>query len=108
MGKSKAMQALEAVTGGPLTFGEMLWSIRTGEEMTLEAFGKLLGGVSRSQINDIEKGRRAVSIERAAQWAKILGYHPKQFIELAVQQQLDAAGLEGLRIEVTGNLRKAG
>lgn len=104
--KSKALQALEAVTGGPLTFGMMLWSIREGEEMSLAAFGKLLG-VSAQQLNDIEKGRRAVSVDRANKWAELLGYHPRQFVELALQQQLEAAGLPGVRVELTG-WRKAG
>jgi DNA-binding transcriptional regulator YiaG len=66
--KSKAMRALEAVTGGPLTFGEMIWSIREGEEMSLAAFAGPLG-ISRQHLNDVEKGQRAVSPTRAAEWA---------------------------------------
>jgi transcriptional regulator with XRE-family HTH domain len=31
-------------------------------------------GISKSHLNDIEKGRKAVSPERAARFAKILGY----------------------------------
>ena len=44
-------------------------------------------------VHDIEKRRRGVSVERAAQWAKLLGYSPEQFVQLALQAQLDAAGL---------------
>jgi transcriptional regulator with XRE-family HTH domain len=99
--KSKAMRALEAATGGSLTFGEMIWAIREGEEMSLAAFGKQLG-VSAQQLHDIEKGRRSVSVERAHKWALVLGYHPRQFVELALQQQLEAAGLPEVRVELTG------
>jgi transcriptional regulator with XRE-family HTH domain len=105
--KSKAMRAIEAVTGGPLTFGEMIWSIREGEEMSLAQFAKPLG-VSRQHLNDIEKGQRSVSVTRAAEWAEILGYPVAQFVRLALQAQLDAGGLVGLQVEVTGKLRKAG
>jgi hypothetical protein len=49
-----------------------------------------------------------VSAARAAEWAKILSQNPAQFVRLALQAQLAAAGLEGLQVEVTGKLRKAG
>ena len=111
MGKSKAIRTLERANGGPLTLGRMLWAIRTGEELTLEAFATPLG-VSRQRLNDIERGRVSISAERAAEWAEILGYSPAQFVRLALQAQLDAAGLKGLNVEVTGKLtaklRKAG
>lgn len=106
MAKSKAMRTLEKIAG-PLTFGRLLWAIRAGEEQTLAAFAEPLG-VSRQRLNDIEKGRESVSAERAAKWAEVLGYSPAQFVRLALQAQLDAAGLEGLRVEVTGKLRKVG
>ena len=86
---TRALKSLEAVTGGPLTFGELIWSIRECEEMTPEAFGKLLG-ISEEQLDEIEKDRRSVSAQRAATWAELLGYHPKQFIELAAQQRAGA------------------
>ena len=91
--KSNAMQFLEKLTGGPLTFGRMLQSIRLGEEKSLDVFAELLG-VSRSNLSDIEHGRRGVSVERAARWAELLGYSQTQFVRLALQAQLDQAGLE--------------
>jgi hypothetical protein len=45
---------------------------------------------------DIEKGRKLVSSERAAAWAKILGYPDTVFVKLALQEQLDKAGVKGL------------
>jgi transcriptional regulator with XRE-family HTH domain len=92
-GKSSAIRALEAASGGPLTFGGMLRAIREGEDQSLETFARQLG-VTRMNLHDIEKGRRGVSVERAAQWAKLLGYLPEQFVQLALQALVDAAGLK--------------
>ena len=90
--KSAAIRALEAAAGGPLTFGRMLQAIRLGEEDTLEAFARQLG-ITRAHLCDVEKGRRSVSVDRAAKWAKVLGYSPERFVQLALQAQVDAAGL---------------
>jgi hypothetical protein len=35
---------------------------------------RLQVGMSKSHLNDIEKGRKAVSPDRAARFAKVLGY----------------------------------
>jgi hypothetical protein len=43
------------------------------DEHTLEDLARRFG-VSRSHECDTEKGRRGVSAERAARWARILGY----------------------------------
>jgi transcriptional regulator with XRE-family HTH domain len=96
---SDATRFLEKLAGGPLTLGRLLQSIRLGEELSLDAFASQLG-VSRANLCDIEKGRRGVSAERAAEWATKLGYHRGQFVELALQAQLDAAGLSDLRARV--------
>ncbi len=98
--KSDAVEFLEKLGGGPLTFGRLVQSIRLGEEKSLEAFAAILG-VSRSNLSDIEHGRRGVSLERAAAWADLLGYDAAQFVTLAMQAELDAAGLEELRVSVT-------
>jgi plasmid maintenance system antidote protein VapI len=78
---------------GPLTFGNMLWSIRMCDELSQTEFADMLG-VSRSHICDVEKGRKVVSAERAAKWAKLLGYSDIQFVRLALQDQLDKAGVK--------------
>lgn len=96
---SDATRFLEKLAGGPLTLGRLLQSIRLGEELSLDTFASHLG-VSRANLCDIEKGRRGVSAERAAEWATKLGYHREQFVELALQAQLDAAGLGDLRARV--------
>jgi len=97
-GSVDAIEALEAIDG-PLTFGRMLWSIRVGEHWTMAKMGKLLG-VSAPHVADIEAGRRTVSAKRAARWAEVLGYMPTEFAALALQAELEAAGLPGrVRIE---------
>lgn len=90
--KSKAIKALERAAGGPLTLGMYLRSIRLGEDESVAAFASKLG-VSRQNLCDIEQGRRTVSVQRAAEWAELLGYHPGQFVELALQAAVDAAHL---------------
>lgn len=96
--KSHTVHFLEGLTGGPITFGKLLESIRLGEEMTQPEFSKLLR-LSKSHLNDIEKGRKAVSPERAAKFAKILGYSAERFVALSLQAQLDSAGLK-LKVDV--------
>ncbi|NNK09042.1 MAG: XRE family transcriptional regulator, partial [Myxococcales bacterium] len=42
----------------------------------------------------VEKGRKLVSAERAAAWAKVLGFPETVFVKLALQEQLDRAGVK--------------
>lgn len=91
--KSDAIKFLESLTGGPLTFGELIHSIRLGEELSMEAFGAILG-VSRGHVNQIEKGYKGVTPRRAAQFARKLGYHEAQFVQLALEDQLRRDGLK--------------
>lgn len=90
--KSKSMQFLEKVTGRPLTLGSLLESIRLADEISQITFAKKLR-ISPSHLCDIEKHRKVVSPERAAKFAKVLGYSPEQFVRLALQEMLDQAGL---------------
>ena len=90
--KSKAIKSLEKFTGGPLTLPEFLTSIRMGEGMSYQEFADNLG-ISRSHLCDIEKGRKAVSLDRAIQFAETLGYSKDQFARLALQSQVNNAGL---------------
>ena len=96
-GAVPASKFLEKLGGKP-SLGRMLRSIREGEEASLAAFAEQLG-VSRTNLSDIEQGRRGVSVQRAAAWAKLLGYHEGQFVQLALQAQLDEAGIK-LRVDV--------
>ena len=96
--KSNTMKYLERIAGRPLTLGGLIESIRLGEEMSQTAFARKLG-VSPSHLCDIENGRKVVSPERAARFARILGRSPKQFVRLSLQELVDAAGLK-MRVNI--------
>ncbi len=96
--KSKALQNLEAATGGPVTLGKLIEAIRLGEEKTQPEFAKILG-ISKSHLNDIEKGRKVVSPDRAARFARALGYSEERFVTLSLQGIIDHAGL-AFRVEL--------
>ena len=87
------LKALEEITGGALNLSDLIKSIRLSEEMTQVDFGKQLN-ISRQHLCDIEHGRKAVSPKLAAEYAVKLGYSQKQFIRLALQDELKRAGLE--------------
>lgn len=78
---------------GPLTFGNFLESIRMTDEYSAAAMARKLG-ISSQNLCDIEKGRKGVSPERAAKWARLLGYSEAQFVQLALQAEVTAAGLK--------------
>lgn len=87
------MKFLEKLNGGPLTFGRMIESLRQCDEISQVDLAKRVK-ISRAQLCDIEKGRRLVSPERAAQFAKVMGYSAAQFVATAIGDQLRQAGLK--------------
>ena len=91
--KSDAVKFLEQATGGALTLGRLLYSIRMSDEISQVEFAKILG-ISKSHLCDLEKERRLVSPARAWAWGKKLGYAPEQFAELAIQAGLQKDGLK--------------
>ena len=91
--KSEAMRFVEDLTGGSLTLGGLLAAIRLGDGITQVEFARQLG-VSRSHLCDIEKSRKSVSPKRATAFARTLGYGEAQFVRLALQDMVRAAGLE--------------
>lgn len=86
--KSAAMKSLEKIAGESLSLGSAIRAIRVCDEMTLVNFAKKLK-ITTSHLCDIEKRRKTVSPERAARFAKILGYSAEQFVRLALQDLLD-------------------
>lgn len=90
--KSDASRFLSKLTGGPVSIGKLLEAIRLGEDMTQPQFSKILG-ISKSHLNDIEKGKKSLSPERAARFAKLLGYSEARFVALSLQAMVDQAGL---------------
>src|SRR3970040_1208306 len=75
--KSDAMKFLESLVG-ELTFGGLIEAMRQAEEMSQVEFAAKLG-ISKQHLCDIEKGRKFVSPERAAKFAKILGHSKRAF-----------------------------
>lgn len=96
--KSETMRDLERLSGRPLSLGGLLESLRLGEEVSHAAFARMLG-ISASHLCDIEKGRKEVSPERAARFAKILRRSPEQFVRLALQGMIDRASLK-MKVDV--------
>ncbi len=95
--KSDAMKFMEKLAG-KLTLPGLLIAIRQGEEMSQVEFAELLG-VSRQYLCDIEHDRRTISPKVAAIFAKKLGYSPKQFVRLCLQDLINRNGLK-LKIDV--------
>lgn len=91
--KSRTKKYLESLRGGPLSFGEMIESLRESDEISQTALASKMH-MSRAHLCDIEKGRRAVTVERAAQFAKVMGYSVNQFVATALEDQLRKAGIK--------------
>jgi antitoxin HigA-1 len=92
-GKSEARKFLESLRGQPLSFGRMIESIRKADEISQAELARRME-VSRAHLCDIEKGRRTVRPERAARFARELGYSVNQFVAVAVEDELRKAGLQ--------------
>ncbi|MEA9357253.1 helix-turn-helix transcriptional regulator [Bacteriovorax sp. PP10] len=82
----------ESLLGGPLTFGQMIHSLRTTDEISQTDLAKR-AKVSKGLICDIEKGRRDASIELAVKLAKIMGYLPESFVSILLEEQIRRAKL---------------
>ena len=93
-----AVTFLEGLNKGPLSLGQLIAAIRLGEELTQPELAKKLG-ITKSSLNDLEKKRKLASPERAARYAKILGYPPQLFVQLSLQDQLRESGLK-MTVEV--------
>ncbi len=78
---------------GKLTLGSLLLAIREGEEMSQIEFAKSLG-ISKQYLCDLERGRRFASPRAAADYAKKLGYSPRQFVRLCLQDLVNRNGLD--------------
>ncbi|HUB28030.1 MAG TPA: helix-turn-helix transcriptional regulator [Tepidisphaeraceae bacterium] len=83
----------ERILGGPLTFAAAVEGLRVGEELSQAAFARKLG-VSRQYLCDVEKGRRLVSVQQAARFAKAFGHPPLVLVRLALQDAVRASGLK--------------
>lgn len=84
---------------GKLTFAMVIRSTRQGDDFSQQEFAEKLG-ISKQHLCDIEKGRKVVSPARAWAWAKKLGYHPRQWAELALQDLVEKEGLKGVTVKL--------
>jgi transcriptional regulator with XRE-family HTH domain len=91
--KSKAIKFLDKAIGSPMSFGSNLEAIRLGESLSQIALAKKLK-ISQAHLSQIEKGIKLVSPERAANFAKILGYSAITFVEFALHDQLRKANIK--------------
>ena len=87
------MAFMENISGGPLTISGIIKSLRECDEISQKDFAALLG-ISKQNLCDIEKGRKAVTPSRAAIFAQKLGYPLTAFIRIALQEELDRAGVK--------------
>lgn len=88
--KSDAIKFLESLDG-PLTFGDMVASLRKSDGISQSALAEKLG-MTPQNLSDIENGRKGVSLKKAAEFAKALGYSEALFVEKAIQQELKRDG----------------
>jgi plasmid maintenance system antidote protein VapI len=61
--------------------------------MSQKTFAEMLG-ISPANLCDIEKGRKGVSIFKATEIAKTIGYSPTMLVQLALQEQIESSGLD--------------
>ena len=65
-----------------LSPGESLQIYRQNRGLTQEALGRMLGGLPRQHISNMENGRRTISLEMAKKMAKLLRTSPVRFLDL--------------------------
>ena len=96
---------LQELNGGPLSFGQLLSALRESEEQTLIQFATRLG-VSRQHLHQLEAGQKRVSPERAVRFARALGHSELYFVQLALQDLVNDAGVPA-RVEVKATTEAA-
>jgi transcriptional regulator with XRE-family HTH domain len=89
----ETLNYLESLIGKKPSFGDYLLAIRQGDGVSQVEFAKLLG-VSRQNLCDIEHNRRFVSPKMAVGFARKLGYSPRHFIRLCLQDLLNRDGID--------------
>ena len=89
----ETLNFLDKITGGKLTLGRLLWSIRKADDISQVDFAEKLG-ITKQHLCDIEHNRKFVSPKLAAHYARVLGYSEDQFIRLSLQDLVDRDGLD--------------
>jgi transcriptional regulator with XRE-family HTH domain len=78
---------------GKLTLARFLTAWRKSEKFSQKEFAIKLG-ISPANLCDIEKGRKGLSIYKASEIAKIIGYSPTVLVQLALQELVTSSGLK--------------
>ena len=78
---------------GRMSVGMFLQALRESEGLSQSTYSKKLR-LSRSNLCDLEKGRKLISPERAAKLARKLGVPEKVLVQLALQDSLHSANLK--------------
>lgn len=91
--KKRARTVLRKLLGH-VSFGEVFCALRGARELTQVEMADLLG-ITKQDLCNIEKGRKLVSVERAASFARSLDMSERVFAKYALQDQLHKAGLKG-------------
>jgi DNA-binding XRE family transcriptional regulator len=68
--------------GVKLIPGEALRHYREMHSLTQSQIGEKLGGIPRQHISNMEKGRRAISVDMAKKLAAILNTTPVHFLDI--------------------------
>lgn len=89
---------LSSLNGGPLTFGQLLASLRQADEAGLAEFAAMLD-ISRQHLHQLETGQKSVSPERAVRFARLLGQSESYFLQLALQDLANESGITA-RVQV--------
>ena len=95
---SSEREFIEGLLGRPLTFGDTVQALRLRDGLSQTDLAKRIG-ISRQYLCDVEKGRRLVSIEQAARFAKAFGHPPTVLVQLAIQDDVRASVLK-LKVSV--------
>lgn len=90
-GEHDALTELRRLGDSP-TFGELIKSLRTCDEISQTELAASLG-ISKQHLSAIENGKKAVSPARAVRFAEAMNYPPDQFIIAAIEDELREAGV---------------
>lgn len=83
---------LEKIRSSP-TFGELVKSLRLADDISQTELAQKLD-LSKQHLSAIERGKKFVSVARAARFAEVLGYPVQQFVLASLQDELNEAGIE--------------
>lgn len=88
-----AKKVVDKILGYNFCFSDILIAYRSREDLTQAELAKKLG-ISKAYLCDLEKKRRFVSVEMAKNFAKKLKEREELWVETALQDMVDRAGIK--------------